>query len=445
MLGEQLLKRGWISRQTLDLALSKQQNFGSQLGTNLLDIDAITEDQLMSALSADMHLPIAQPKDLLGATPEALALLDRKTAIRAKALPFRVNGTTLDLATVNATDLDLVDELSFAVGKRIKVYISHEARIAQALEKHYGQPTNARITNILDRIDRGGRRAKSQMHEEASAESLSTVSARHPPTSSSSIAEQQQTVVRLETTEATAAQKKEPGGEPESESPEPAASDQTASSLTIPLSPEELFELTTGKSELKVETAGTLANQDDRDSPSRRAKPVNGAPPSPVSESDPSELAAFENATSPDEIGNILLSVLSPLFTRIILLRFRKSVIVGWKGWGTDIDHRGLRDFSAPEDEPSIFVNLKFGSGIYKGYLAKTPTHERLSKCWGGGLNRECVLAQIKVRDRPVCILYADWVGSATKKIDFAWIERLAANASMAFEMCVIRQKMRRG
>ena len=74
MLGEQLLKLGWISRETLDLALSKQQNFGSQLGTNLLDIEAITEEQLMSALSADMHLPIAQPKDLLGVDLEVHAV-----------------------------------------------------------------------------------------------------------------------------------------------------------------------------------------------------------------------------------------------------------------------------------------------------------------------------------------------------------------------------------
>lgn len=444
MLGEQLLSQGWISRETLELALAKQQNFGSQLGTNLLDIEAITEDQLMNALSADMHLPIARPKDLLGASPEALALLEPKLAIRAKALPFRIVGSTLDLATINATDLDLIDELAFAVGKRIRVFISHEARIAQALEKHYGHPTNARITNILDRIDRGPHRSHSKETKPAESADHGTASGDGPSEALDQRNSGQQHVGETGTSEQEIPPPKECPNQEESTE---VVGDQAVP--TIPLSMEELSSLDVASSELEVETAGTLGDQgtvrSERTAPNQAVQSVQvaGTVTPVVEKVTDAEGEALEGAASPDEIGDILLSILSPLFARIILLRNRKKVIVGWKGWGGDIDHVNLRGFATPEDEPSIFTNLQYGSGIYKGYLVASPAHERLSDCWGGGLRRECVLAPIKVRDRAVCIFYGDWVKSSAQRIDLDYVERLLAKAAMAFEMCIMRKKMR--
>ena len=448
MLGEQLVKRGWISRETLALALSKQQNFGSQLGTNLLDIEAITEAQLMSALSADMHLPIARTKDLLGAVPEALALLSPKLAVRAKAIPFRVDAKTLDLATVNATDLDLIDELSFAVGKRIKVHISHEARIAQALEKHYGHPTNARITNILDRIDREMRRSNSPPSGAGDRASSGTVKSQPAPELQSSLSQERKKIGHVDrpgAAETMSTISDEAGDEAIPAVPEAAAEHSSPAPSTIPLSPEELFDLKTGKSELQIETSRTLTEYTDRVPRTPIIVHQTEMPTPTESGLVRTEAEALEGASSPDEIGDILLRILSPLFARVILLRTRNKAIVGWKAWGADIDQKGLREFSVGEDEPSIFSNLKFGSGIYKGHLAQSPAHDRLSNCWRGGLERECVLAQIKVRDRPVCIFYGDWMETAAQEIDFDQIASVAAKASTAFETCIMMKKMRRG
>ena len=74
-LGELLEQRGQITRDQLLRALRNQKVVGGRLGTCLLEIEAVTEEQLCSALAQQQGAPCASPEDLRGIPDDVLEML----------------------------------------------------------------------------------------------------------------------------------------------------------------------------------------------------------------------------------------------------------------------------------------------------------------------------------------------------------------------------------
>ena len=55
--GEALVKEGLITRQQLELALQRQVQFGGRIGTNLLEMRIVGEDELTKFLSRYFRVP----------------------------------------------------------------------------------------------------------------------------------------------------------------------------------------------------------------------------------------------------------------------------------------------------------------------------------------------------------------------------------------------------
>src|SRR5215218_7370458 len=133
-LGQLLVARGWITVQQLTRALTTQQVVGGRLGTCLIEMDFISEDNLLKGLSEQHGVPTVSLDDLRGIPDEVIALLPDKLARRCRAVPFRVVGTRLDVAMLEPRNLALQDEIAFASGKRVM-----EGEVAR-LEHGHVQP-----------------------------------------------------------------------------------------------------------------------------------------------------------------------------------------------------------------------------------------------------------------------------------------------------------------
>src|SRR5215210_7086916 len=118
-LGQLLVSRGWITVQQLTRALKAQQVAGGRVGTCLLEMDALHEDQLLKALSEQLGVPPVNIDDLRGIPDEVRALIPDKIARRCRAIPFRVVGSRLDVAMMAPRNLASQDEVAFASGKRV--------------------------------------------------------------------------------------------------------------------------------------------------------------------------------------------------------------------------------------------------------------------------------------------------------------------------------------
>ncbi|MFY9826645.1 MAG: hypothetical protein WAM82_35120, partial [Thermoanaerobaculia bacterium] len=153
-LGQLLVARGWITVQQLTRALKNQNVAGGRLGTCLLEMDALSEDLLLKGLAEQHGVPAAGLDDLRGVPDEVLELIPDKLARRLRCVPFRVEGSRLDLAVTDPRNLSAQDEIAFASGKRVKVLVAPEIRILEALEKYYGEECPSRFGNVLDRLNR---------------------------------------------------------------------------------------------------------------------------------------------------------------------------------------------------------------------------------------------------------------------------------------------------
>src|SRR5947199_6451566 len=153
-LGQLLVARGWITVQQLTRALKNQNVAGGRLGTCLLEMDALSEELLLKGLSEQLGVPAADADELRGVPDEVLALVPEKLARRCRAVPFRVEGGRLDLALMDPRNLSAQDEIAFASGKRVKVFVAEEVRILEALERYYGEECPSRFGLVLDRLNR---------------------------------------------------------------------------------------------------------------------------------------------------------------------------------------------------------------------------------------------------------------------------------------------------
>src|SRR4029078_8463439 len=150
-LGQLLGAGGWITVQQLTRPLKTQNVAGGRLGTCLLEMDALREELLLKGLSEQLGVPAVDADDLRGVPDEVLGLISDKLARRLRAVPFRVESGRLDLALMDPRNLAAQDEIAFASGKRVKVFVANEIRVFEALEKYYGEECPSRFGMVLDR------------------------------------------------------------------------------------------------------------------------------------------------------------------------------------------------------------------------------------------------------------------------------------------------------
>jgi hypothetical protein len=411
-IGQILVERGWISNDQLLRAIQNQAAVGGRLGTCLLELDLLPEDLLLRALAEQRGVPAASAEDLKGVPPEVHQLLPPKVAKRCGAVPFRLDGNLLLVAMVDVDNLASQDELAFVSGKRIRVHVANEARVYDAIQRYYGEECPARFQHLLDRMTRS----------RATAERAAAAPARPP------VAAVRPVAARVPAPAAV-------GGAPHAapaagEAPPPAAARPRISS--IPLAPDE---------RQRLRRATTPTTPTSQAAAARAPLSTAPAPPAP-------SLADVEaRLVSPadrEDVAAALLDFLAPRFARVALFIVRRDEVAGWVGRGSHLDLGRLRDFRAALDQPSIFLNLARGGTFYLGPLPPMPVHQALAACWGGQLPAECLLLPIRLRERLVTLVYADRGGAGLRGVDLAQLQQLAAKAAIAFELCIMRGKLRK-
>ena len=136
-LGEILVAAGVLKKEQVENALREQQRWGGQLGQILVGKNYITEESLVSALSRQLNIQIADlkgvriPKEVVGLIPYDLAHDNQ-------ILAFRLDGRMLDLAMANPLNLGITDELRIRTKLNIRPYIAGASVIQNALRMNYG-------------------------------------------------------------------------------------------------------------------------------------------------------------------------------------------------------------------------------------------------------------------------------------------------------------------
>jgi len=147
-LGDILIKKKMIFPEQLDQAVQCQVLFGGRLGTNLLELGFISEDQLRKILEEKYEIPAVSRKDLLEIPREAINLMSRKFSVEHKLVPVRLNDDVIEVAMLDPQSESSVSALAEATSLKIEKLIALELDLYWAQEKYYAVKREARYINL---------------------------------------------------------------------------------------------------------------------------------------------------------------------------------------------------------------------------------------------------------------------------------------------------------
>ena len=419
-LGQVIVARGWITVQQLNRALRHQQLAGGRLGTCLLELGALPEELLLRGLSEHHGVPAVSGEELRHIAPEVVELISDKLARRCRAVAFRLESGRLDVALTDPRNLSAQDEIAFASGKRVRVHVAPEIRVLEALERYYGEELPSRMSLVLDRLNRARYlwERKEQEQEPFAAAVQAGVNPHHR-------AALPRPVPQLPEI-APPAPKPAPPPRP-APVPLPAAPENVAPPEVAPAPPPK-------PAPPPRPTAIVLTAEEQR---ALGTGPVAVPELTSIEEAE----AALAQAESLDAVAAAILGYLSPTYRRVALFRVGRTLVTGWIAQGVGVDPEAFGRFSVGFDQPSLFLNLRQGSGLHLGPLPPMPAHRELARTWGGDLPRDCALLPVRVRDRLVTVIYCDGAAKGLGAIDLPAMQRLLAAVTAAYERSILARK----
>ena len=149
-----LVQDGLVTAKRVADAFQRQVIYGGTLDSNLLELKAVDEDDLIHYLGRADGMP-TQPTGINGAgmpLPEVLEVFTREVAERFHAVPTKLlPGGVLRVLVADGVDLSEFDELAQSVQQRIEPWITLEFRFVEAMDKVYGAGTPSRYARLLTR------------------------------------------------------------------------------------------------------------------------------------------------------------------------------------------------------------------------------------------------------------------------------------------------------
>jgi len=424
-----LLDKDLLSRDDLRRAREAQRGRMGNLDTEIIDLQLMSERETLEALGRFHKTRTVSGAELEFASASAVRMLTSRIAGRLGVIPFKLEGRTLSVATLNPGDLLVEDEIAQLTGCMVASFVALEIRFVEALNRHYQAPITARYAGLIRRLS--GKKAPSKTAEIRRI--IDEKELRPAPT----VGDVERTI----------------------KAPRPVAKPAADEAVELSADERDLFP------SLSVDGEGQL----DEHAPPAAESPVERPPsaetvsvgtsapgdhgsapmvPAEAAEIGPEALLqaashALQNVEMRDDIADALLGFCAPIFRRRMMLVQRKGTIMGWRGEGAEVDETAVRAISVPTEEPSVFSGLLKGVDFWLGPLPAMPHNNSLVLALGGPPPKDCYILPIKVRDRVVCFLYGDNLEDGVGGLPLGELKRLAGKAGFAFQIYLIKGKIR--
>lgn len=136
-IGEILIQAGVLGDAELKAALVEQRRWGGPLGNILIEMNMVTEEVLVKALSQQLNFPTVD-LDVTEISDDVIDLVSGELAAQHRMMPFHVEGKFLDVAMSEPTNLGIIDELRIRTQLNVRSYLAGPKMIERAIERCYG-------------------------------------------------------------------------------------------------------------------------------------------------------------------------------------------------------------------------------------------------------------------------------------------------------------------
>ena len=134
-----LLRNNKLTEKTLGEIKANQLQAGRYLGKTLVDHGYIHADVLLETLSQELSLPFITLEEYPKTQLPIKELNISEAFLKEKTIfPIQVKDDTLTIAVFDPFDLHTIENLKISLGKNIKILLSTEETIVQAIETYYG-------------------------------------------------------------------------------------------------------------------------------------------------------------------------------------------------------------------------------------------------------------------------------------------------------------------
>lgn len=422
-LGEILIEAGKLTPSQLEETLKSQVIFGGRLGTNLIEMGYLEEEDLAKFLSKKLGFPCATPEQLMSVPPEIIKLIPREIAEKYKVVPLSRDKKRLTLAMLDPADLSVIDAISFMTGYYLVPVIAPELRLVLALEKYYGVKRDVRYIQIAGKSR--GRQSfdKTQEPESRRVEEPGLIDFSQLPETEEHVEE-----ALPQRPTGRGVQGVEPLDTGFATTQEPDLIDLT------PQGPEEVLD------ELEeVEAAASSAAV----APVRAELPTEVEPMKiePVIHSLESVSARLAEAKDREEIADIMVAFLGQEFESVALFMVRGNAASGWRALRNNKTVAGFENLQISLTGPSVLKVVADSKSFYLGPVLDTPDNARMLAGLGGGRPSSALLIPLMMMGRVVTIIYVDG-GKEPIASRLTDLQKLVGKAAMAFEILILKNKI---
>ena len=135
-LGDLLVREGLIDNEQLARALQEQKGSNDKLGSILVKLSFVTEENLIAFLSRQYGIQSITLSQL-DIDPDVLKLVPEQIARKYEVLPVKLQGNTLTLAMGDPTNVFALDDVGFMTNLQVIPAVASQAAIRQAIDRSY--------------------------------------------------------------------------------------------------------------------------------------------------------------------------------------------------------------------------------------------------------------------------------------------------------------------
>jgi type IV pilus assembly protein PilB len=151
-LGDLLVKEKVITQEQLEQALKVQKDTGCRLGSALVRLGFLSEEDVTNFLSRQYGVP-AINLSYFEIDPAVVKLIPFETARRYQILPLSRVGASLTIAMVDPTNVFAMDDIKFMTGFNIEPVVASETAIMEGVEKAYATGSEENLESLMASID----------------------------------------------------------------------------------------------------------------------------------------------------------------------------------------------------------------------------------------------------------------------------------------------------
>lgn len=384
---DMLLNAKMVTPAQIDDALQNRVFFGGKIGTSLVELGFLREEDLAQFLGRKLMVPYIAPEALLHIPAATIALIPEEMALKYRVIPLELKQRRMSLVMSDPADLAAVDEISFITGYVIKPMIAPEFRLLQALNLYYGLQISTRFQRIIDRL--------------------------HTETVAASWIEPEKTVVP-----------------PVEDTPVVLAPENEIDAMVIDLEEVEDEVLRP----IDAAAAGLATATENEPAEGAWAEKVQHYAIGEISR----RLAYVEDR---EEIAAAVLESLSQEFGRAALFIVRGDNASGWRALQSGVDIADFEKVHIPFARPSVLKTVAEGKSFYLGPLTANPLNLRILAALGGTSSVSALVMPVVVLGRVVDILYLEG-GEGDLAASLPEVQRLLNKAALAFEILICRDKI---